>query len=263
MSTVEVTFTGLFLFAHRGATIWALMPQSEHHPHTPFLYDDDGTQVKLTEPDLDLASTIPAAGKGEIPSLAFPVPTFSGKGLQAKLLDQEFPEHELTGRLKLAQPSFVAPGDTALWKVETVNQETGAKEFVNRYCTNELKFLYNNYSPSTVTINTSQRPFNYTADSDGWIRIHFTHEPPPPPSSCKGTKPSAHHVEAYYKLMEVGGKQPIPQLLQVCPAQQQFLDAPNELRAVGGSSKRLAEWEEAFDELFASLSTFTCLVGSG
>lgn len=254
MSTVEIRFTGLFLFAQRDDIIWVLMPESTKHPHTPCLYQPSGPEkVKLEEPDIDFSGTIKAAGNGAIPSMALPVDEFTGEDLKPRLLERRYPKADLTGRLKLAQPSFVAPGDTALWKVGNVN----------RYLTNELKFLYNGHRDDRVVIEVKEGKFTYRADADGWIRIHFTHEPKAE-NPCRGGKPSAHHVEAYYKLMERGGAAgPTPKLLQACPARLQLLDAIEGMDTGISRSKGRAARNAMFDELLVSLSTFTCLVGSG
>lgn len=248
MSTVEITLTGLFLVVPTGGDFTILLPKSMAHPHRSPTVNNESIEGV----DIDLTRELSRGTANIPPRSTVPIRTASGnRPVKTHLLSSSFPSNDLKARIRIPKPNNINRIGNALWDME------GTPIFAS----NALEFVYDG-GPSTITVPTAagQKVINATGDV---IRVSFVHRATVEPG-C-GARAGAHHVDAYYDLIDTPLKRPIPELLDACPAAFAVLALSENM--LGGLREGFIDLRQAYAaairDLGDSMSTFTCLVGSG
>lgn len=253
MSTVHIKLTGLFLVVPTGNNFTILVPESITHLHHPPIV---GINASIEDVEVDLTRVLPRGAENIPLHTTVPVKTHSGsRPIKSGLLTDPLPLPELHGRIKLPKPHRIWPGKTSAFNVPTHPPLVAS---------NELHLEYQGYSQTSLTVQTRSGPEVFNDPGTGLIQVPFlhraVHEPPCHPGIL------AHHVAAYYELLEGAGIPVIPELADSCPAGFASLEVfPNVHSALQGDNRFVGlatRYEAAITALRASLSTFTCLVGS-
>jgi hypothetical protein len=252
MSTVEITFTGLFLVVPDGDDFTILLPRSTAHPHEHPEVGRSGSHI--TGKDIDLTAVLPRGGLNLPPHVTVPVTTLSGnKPIKPHLLEDAFPAADVKARIKVPKPARISSIGKAKWKMKTDL----------KHASNKLVFEYDGFAASTITIPTSTGSVDIN-ESGEMIRIEFIHRAVTEPKCIPNLR--ALHVDAYYDLIEDPAERPIPELADDCPAALTVLELADEIASGVKGSKSLSirrQVRAAIAKEKKSLSTFTCLVGSG
>jgi hypothetical protein len=254
MSTVQITLTGLFLVVPTGNDFTILLPRSATHPHRPPIV---GSNASIEDLEVDLTGLLPRGAENIPPDTTVPVKTLSGNSsLKPGLLTDRLPLPQLHGRIKLPKPHRIWPGRTSLFFV------SGKPPLV---ASNQLSFEYHGHTQTSVTVMTrsGQETFNEIVGL-GLIRVPFLHRAVHEPSCFPGIP--THHVGAYYELFDESEVH-IPELGDPCLVGFESLAMFPEVFSALREDDRFLDvarrYRAATDRLQESLSTFTCLIGSG
>jgi hypothetical protein len=237
--TLEMTFTGLFLFVpdRANSKLHVLLPTTEHGGHSidqhKWCLHHENTQTQIMDGFIDLTEIPASTTWRPLPETIADAGDLVGKTVKHSQLESAA-DAGIKGRIRLSAPRILASGETALWELRR-------DEYV--FLTNRLRLgwrvdgtsLKIKIASSADTVVKELRP-----DSDGLLRVHFTHLPDDDEEIGIGEE--AEHFNAYYHVFG-GIRGPKPKLRER-PRKARF--EPRD--------------KEEFVERKWALSTFTCMV---
>jgi hypothetical protein len=248
MATLEITFTGLFLFVRQGYTLHVLLPATggvgQVHRHSARLEASTGGPI-YSFPErgaVRLSGINPiSCDDVEVPSQAFDLERITGKRLDLDQLGGQ-PTNQVYLRLELPLPSdALRPGPQAAWRFGTDPQDHMLSH----------KMVYTLRGQALPDLTFTQRRFitNQVVQTVKFpvqgqpLRLNFSHLSYQP--ICPHQHYEATHFNAYYALYTNSVTKRNPKL-----AYQPTEPCIFELKR--DEPLTLKEWYDA--------STFTCMV---